>query len=45
MMTAYGTPAVQAGALELGVFRFITKPFEMSELAPLVRQAYEARTH
>ena len=45
MMTAYGTPTVQAGALELGAFRFITKPLEMSELAPLVRQAYEARVH
>src|SRR5262249_27535251 len=38
MMTAYGTPAVQAGALELGVFRFVTKPLEMSALDPLVRK-------
>lgn len=43
MMTAYGTPAVQAGALELGAFRVVTKPLDMSDLAPLVQQAYESR--
>ena len=43
MMTAYGTPAVQAGALELGAYRVVSKPLEMADLAPLVRQAYESR--
>ena len=43
MMTACGTPAVQAGALELGAYRVVTKPLEMSDLALLVRQAYESR--
>ena len=43
MMTAYGTPAVQAGALELGAFRVVSKPLEMRDLAPLVQQAYESR--
>lgn len=44
MMTAYGTPAAHAGALKLGAYRVVSKPFEMHELAPLVRQAYESRT-
>jgi two-component system response regulator AtoC len=42
MMTAFGTPAVQAGALELGAFRVMTKPLEMSELSALVQQAYQS---
>ena len=37
MMTAYGTPAVQAGALELGAYRVVSKPLEMRDLGPLVR--------
>jgi DNA-binding NtrC family response regulator len=43
MMTAYGTPAVHAGALKLGAYRVVTKPFDMRDLAPLVQQAYESR--
>jgi len=43
MMTAYGTPAVQAGALELGAYRVVSKPFELRELAGLVHEAYAAR--
>ncbi len=43
MMTAFGTPAVEAGALELGAFRVIGKPLEMRDVEPLVRQAYDAR--
>jgi DNA-binding NtrC family response regulator len=45
MMTAYGTPMLHAGALELGAFRVLTKPLEMGELPVLVRQAYESRPH
>lgn len=45
MMTAYGTPTLQAGALELGVSRVVTKPLEMSDLTALVRQAYESPAH
>ena len=45
MMTAFGTSAVQTGALKLGAFRVLTKPLEMSELSGLVRQAYESRPH
>lgn len=44
MMTAFGTPAVEAGALKLGAFRVIGKPVEMRDVQPLVEQAYESRT-
>ena len=30
-MTAYGTPEVVRGALELGAFRVVHKPFEMAD--------------
>ncbi len=40
LMTAFSTPAVQAGALKLGAFRVVSKPFEMRDLTPLVQQAY-----
>jgi DNA-binding NtrC family response regulator len=43
MMTAYGTPAMQAGALELGAHRVVSKPVEMRDLLPLVQEAYNAR--
>ena len=43
MMTAYGTPAMQAGALNLGAYRVVSKPVELRDLAPLVQQAYESR--
>ncbi len=29
MMTAYGTPEVTSGALELGAFQVVSKPFEV----------------
>ena len=38
-MTAYGTPEVTRGALDLGAFRVVSKPFEMSDMAALVAQA------
>ncbi len=40
LMTAYGTPEVARGALELGAFRVVSKPFEMQDLAGLVLQAH-----
>jgi DNA-binding NtrC family response regulator len=40
MMTAYGTPAMLAGAAKLGAFRVLSKPVEMHDLVPLVQQAY-----
>jgi DNA-binding NtrC family response regulator len=42
MMTAYGTPAMQAGALELGARQVLDKPVEMHDLLRLVQDAYEA---
>jgi DNA-binding NtrC family response regulator len=42
MMTAFGTPEVTAGALRLGAFRVVPKPFEIDEMAALVLQAHQA---
>jgi DNA-binding NtrC family response regulator len=43
MMTAYGTPEVTSGALALGAYRVVPKPFEMRDLAALVTQAHHHR--
>lgn len=40
LMTAYGTPDVLRGAVNLGAYRVVSKPFEMRDLAPLIQQAY-----
>jgi DNA-binding NtrC family response regulator len=45
MMTAYGTPDVVGGAVQLGAYRVLNKPVEMRDLAPLVQQAYASRPH
>jgi DNA-binding NtrC family response regulator len=42
MMTAYGTPDVAAGALDLGAYRVVPKPFEVHAMAELVVQAHAA---
>jgi DNA-binding NtrC family response regulator len=42
LMTAFGTPEVVRGALDLGAFRVVGKPFEMQTIADLVTQAYTA---
>jgi DNA-binding NtrC family response regulator len=39
LMTAFGTPEVVRGALDLGAFRVIGKPLEMHDLANLVTEA------
>jgi two-component system response regulator AtoC len=39
MMTAHGTPEVIKGALDLGVSRVVTKPFEVGDVTEWVRQA------
>jgi DNA-binding NarL/FixJ family response regulator len=36
LMTAYGTPEVVSGALDLGASRVLSKPFEMHDLVPLL---------
>ena len=43
LMTAFGTPEVVRGALELGAYRVVSKPFEMQEVAQLVAEAAAAR--
>jgi DNA-binding NtrC family response regulator len=45
MMTAYGTPDIEAEALRLGAVCFVNKPIEMSDVAELVLRARETRTH
>ncbi len=36
VMTAFGTPEITNGALELGAFRVVGKPFDMRDLAAVV---------
>ena len=43
LMTAFGTPEVTNGALELEAFRVVGKPFDMRDLAALVLQAHASR--
>jgi DNA-binding NtrC family response regulator len=45
MMTAYGTPEMTAGALALGAYRVVDKPFDMRALESLVVEAHDARPH
>jgi DNA-binding NtrC family response regulator len=39
MMTAFGAPDVVDGALRLGVFRVVPKPFDVNDMARLVAEA------
>lgn len=39
LMTAFSTPEVAQGALDLGAMKVVSKPFEMSDMAQLVTQA------
>lgn len=43
MMTAFGTPEVTQGALDLGAYRVVNKPFDMHRLESLVLEASRAR--
>lgn len=40
MMTAFGTHDIERGALELGAYRVIPKPFEVGEILALVLEAH-----
>jgi DNA-binding NtrC family response regulator len=42
LMTAYGTPEVVQGALDLGVFRVVAKPLDMNDVTDLVTHAHAA---
>lgn len=43
LMTAYGTPEITKGALELGVYQVMNKPFDMHALHPLLLKACTRR--
>jgi DNA-binding NtrC family response regulator len=43
MMTAFGTPEMTNGALSLGAYRVVPKPFEMHDMANLVLEAHASR--
>jgi DNA-binding NtrC family response regulator len=45
LMTAYGTPEVVEGAIDLGVFRVVGKPLEMGDITALVANASLARAN
>jgi CheY-like chemotaxis protein len=40
LMTAYGSPDITAGALALGAYCVVSKPFEVQDLVTLVQQAH-----
>ena len=42
VMTAYATPEIVERARRFGAYKVINKPFEMHELAPLIREALRA---
>jgi len=42
MMTAHNSPELAQGAVALGAFQVISKPFEVDNLAALVGQAHAA---
>jgi DNA-binding NtrC family response regulator len=44
LVTAFRTPEIEKGALDLGAYRIVGKPFEIRELAALVEQAHAERT-
>jgi DNA-binding NtrC family response regulator len=43
LMTAFGSPEVVRGALDLGAYKVVNKPFEMHDLADLVAEAGASR--
>jgi DNA-binding NtrC family response regulator len=42
LMTAFGNPEMVRGALDLGAYKVIDKPFEMQAIADLVAEAHAA---
>ncbi len=43
LMTAHGTNDVVKGALDLGAYRVVSKPFEVQDMTALVAEALAAR--
>jgi DNA-binding NtrC family response regulator len=44
-MTAYGSPDVTRGALELGACEVLDKPFDIYDLTAIVLRAHGLRSH
>lgn len=44
MMTAFGTPELKQRASDLGVFRVLSKPFDMQEMSAAVSAASRSRS-
>jgi two-component system response regulator FlrC len=44
LMTAFGTPEVVRGALDLGAYEVMHKPFELGDLESLLREACSAES-
>jgi two-component system response regulator HydG len=42
LMTAFGSSEVVTGAMQLGAYRVVDKPFDMGDVEPMVRNAYQA---
>jgi len=42
MMTAFGTPEVTSGAMKLGAFRVVAKPFDVHDMVDTVGRARES---
>jgi len=42
MMTAFGTPEVTSGALKLGAYRVVPKPFDVHDMVNIVAEAYDS---
>ncbi len=42
MMTAFGTPEMTSGALKLGAYRVVAKPFDIHDMVNLVAEAQES---
>jgi DNA-binding NtrC family response regulator len=42
LMTAFGTPEITRGALDLGAYGVVNKPFDMHAIEPMILQARAA---
>jgi two-component system, NtrC family, response regulator AtoC len=40
LMTAYGSPEITSGALALGAYRVVNKPFEVHDVVTLIQEAH-----
>jgi two-component system, NtrC family, response regulator AtoC len=42
LMTAFGTPEVTSNARDLGAYQVVIKPFEVNDIAAMIRHAHAA---